>query len=277
MALEAVQAQAGHASIETTRIYLHLADDWLAEYARALAAIDAQTIGSTAVTALPTDRREGQCGRGLRADLHAAGLQVDHSWLWGGRAFLHRYGGGASAGTSAPLAERLGCNVKIHRFVIWLLATGRMTTTADYLLARRNRLRRGAGPPHPRLPRAVRRRHRTWELGFVIRVHHPAVEGAWHGSAPCTGCRPTSSPTGDLDAEPGPSSMPLPTGSAESVCKELRSGMFGLEATLFHARHHRSAAPQAVQRPVLAAGRPVGHDSLRRWPRPCTATSSRSP
>lgn len=36
MALEAVQAQAGHRSIETTRLYLHLADDWLAnEYHRA--------------------------------------------------------------------------------------------------------------------------------------------------------------------------------------------------------------------------------------------------
>jgi integrase/recombinase XerD len=47
MALEALQAQAGHASIETTRLYLHLANDWIAEeYARALAAIDAQTIGA---------------------------------------------------------------------------------------------------------------------------------------------------------------------------------------------------------------------------------------
>jgi integrase/recombinase XerD len=45
MALEAVQAQAGHASIETTRIYLHLADDWLAgEYRRASEAIDAQAL-----------------------------------------------------------------------------------------------------------------------------------------------------------------------------------------------------------------------------------------
>jgi integrase/recombinase XerD len=45
MALEAVQAQAGHASIETTRIYLHLADDWLAgEYRRASEAIDAQVL-----------------------------------------------------------------------------------------------------------------------------------------------------------------------------------------------------------------------------------------
>jgi len=45
MALEAVQAQAGHASIETTRIYLHLADDWLAdEYRRASESIDAQSL-----------------------------------------------------------------------------------------------------------------------------------------------------------------------------------------------------------------------------------------
>jgi integrase/recombinase XerD len=42
MALEAVQAQAGHRSIETTRIYLHLSNAWLAhEYHRAAAAIDA--------------------------------------------------------------------------------------------------------------------------------------------------------------------------------------------------------------------------------------------
>jgi len=44
MALEAVQAQAGHRSIESTRVYLHLSAGWLAsEYANALAAIDAQT------------------------------------------------------------------------------------------------------------------------------------------------------------------------------------------------------------------------------------------
>jgi site-specific recombinase XerD len=40
MALEAVQAQAGHRSIESTRIYLHLADKWLAgEYHRAIDAL----------------------------------------------------------------------------------------------------------------------------------------------------------------------------------------------------------------------------------------------
>jgi integrase/recombinase XerD len=42
MALEAVQAQAGHRSIESTRIYLHLANGWLeAEYRHAITAIDA--------------------------------------------------------------------------------------------------------------------------------------------------------------------------------------------------------------------------------------------
>jgi integrase len=44
MALEAVQAQAGHATIESTRVYLHLANDWLAgQYLRAAELIDADT------------------------------------------------------------------------------------------------------------------------------------------------------------------------------------------------------------------------------------------
>ena len=41
MSLEAIQAQAGHASIETTRIYLQLSNDWLAgEYLQAMAILD---------------------------------------------------------------------------------------------------------------------------------------------------------------------------------------------------------------------------------------------
>jgi integrase len=46
MSIEALQAQAGHASIETTRVYLHLTDDWLAaEYRKAAEAIVAQNLG----------------------------------------------------------------------------------------------------------------------------------------------------------------------------------------------------------------------------------------
>ena len=42
MELEALQVMAGHRSIETTRLYIHLANEWLAEeYERACAVIDA--------------------------------------------------------------------------------------------------------------------------------------------------------------------------------------------------------------------------------------------
>ncbi len=49
MAIEAIQTLAGHRSIESTRIYLHLGDDWLAdEYRRAAAAIETSvTTGAT--------------------------------------------------------------------------------------------------------------------------------------------------------------------------------------------------------------------------------------
>jgi integrase/recombinase XerD len=54
MALEAVQARAGHRSIESTRIYLHLTNDWLAgQYQRAAALTGA---GQKDVTAMITAR-----------------------------------------------------------------------------------------------------------------------------------------------------------------------------------------------------------------------------
>jgi len=49
MALEAIQAQAGHRSIETTRIYLHLSNEWLAdEYQRAISLIDTEMLKAVA-------------------------------------------------------------------------------------------------------------------------------------------------------------------------------------------------------------------------------------
>lgn len=49
MALEAIQAQAGHRSIETTRIYLHLSNEWLAdEYARAISLLDTEVLEAVA-------------------------------------------------------------------------------------------------------------------------------------------------------------------------------------------------------------------------------------
>jgi len=48
MELEALQAQAGHRSIETTRLYVHLANEWLAaEYHQAMTVIDADLFLAT--------------------------------------------------------------------------------------------------------------------------------------------------------------------------------------------------------------------------------------
>jgi integrase/recombinase XerD len=52
MALEAVQGQAAHRSIESTRVYLHLTNDWLAgQCRRAAALIDADQKEVTAMIA----------------------------------------------------------------------------------------------------------------------------------------------------------------------------------------------------------------------------------
>jgi integrase len=50
MALEAIQAQAGHRSIESTRLYVHLSNEWLAgEYLRAATLIDGTVVDAAVV------------------------------------------------------------------------------------------------------------------------------------------------------------------------------------------------------------------------------------
>ena len=54
MAIEAVQAQAGHRWIASTRIYLHLSIDWLAEeYRRAMEALQGTAGGGPMRAQLP--------------------------------------------------------------------------------------------------------------------------------------------------------------------------------------------------------------------------------
>jgi hypothetical protein len=51
-----VQAEAGHRLIESTRVYLHLTNDWLAgDYRRAAALIDADT------AAISVNARSARC------------------------------------------------------------------------------------------------------------------------------------------------------------------------------------------------------------------------
>jgi len=83
MALEAVQAQAGHRSIESTRIYLHLTNDWLAgQYRRAAALMCGRTRqisrvphGWRAAVALPSlSDRQTDCQWVIQALLGEDGI-----------------------------------------------------------------------------------------------------------------------------------------------------------------------------------------------------------
>ena len=81
MALEAIQAQAGHRSIESTRIYLHLANDWLAgEYRRAVEAIDAQAVAGAVMAApLPLAADDAAVVEDYLAAMRAAGRKTGRS------------------------------------------------------------------------------------------------------------------------------------------------------------------------------------------------------
>ena len=77
MALEAVQAQAGQRSIESTRVYLHLTKDWLAEeYHRAAMLIERTRPRGR------DDRRAG--GDGLMASPASADLPASGRRSWAG-------------------------------------------------------------------------------------------------------------------------------------------------------------------------------------------------
>jgi hypothetical protein len=71
MALEAVQAQAGHRSIETTRLYLHLANDWLRW--RASPGDPGDRHGGSAMKTLPTTSSSKQTDVALIAGYAALG------------------------------------------------------------------------------------------------------------------------------------------------------------------------------------------------------------
>ncbi|MGH3238126.1 MAG: hypothetical protein ACRDOH_33680, partial [Streptosporangiaceae bacterium] len=68
------------------------------------------------------------------AALHDAGLRGDHADIWGARAFFIRFGDIATWETMS-LDAQLGVNVKISRFVGWLIGTQQLVPSPDYVVA----------------------------------------------------------------------------------------------------------------------------------------------
>jgi integrase len=82
------------------------------------------------------------------ADLAVAGLQAWASTLGGARAFCARYEDPKQF-SSAPIAEQLLLTAPLRSFAAWLILTGRMSVSPEYLARARLRLGTAARHYHP--------------------------------------------------------------------------------------------------------------------------------
>jgi hypothetical protein len=141
MALEAIQAQAGHRSIESTRIYLHLANDWLAgEYRRAVEAIDAQAAqGAVMPAPLVLEDDDAIVVERYLTAMHAADRRTGASTTQAARTCqsrIRRAGGWHQLTRTAQVdAVR-----KARSFTSWLMVTGQIGVDAEQLCDTRLRL-----------------------------------------------------------------------------------------------------------------------------------------
>jgi integrase len=204
------------------------------------------------------------------ADLVRAGWPVDTAWRWGCRAFCAHFGE-PEAWYAFSLAEQLGLNRKIQRFVHWLFATQRLRASADYLVARR----RQWGPLFERLSPVIYASFASAaaEIGFSPTAIHSqwtglAVVSAFAGVA-LLDVRHTH-----IDAARAE--------LAEAARRQHRSGslrywcaaLFGLEATLFHMgvtdelprrQTPTKAAERAATWAALAIGAPTLVATVQRY------------
>ena len=143
-----------------------------------------------------------------RAYMRAAGLCADKSDTWGGRAFFAKFAN-TEGWHALSLGEQLSVNVKIGRFVVWMIATQRLVPTPEYVVAHR-----------PLLGRVVRRAEADFYLLFQATAHALGFDAAvvsqqWASLAQVaavTGKRPQEISQAELDrarplcARPGASS-----------------------------------------------------------------------
>jgi site-specific recombinase XerD len=181
------------------------------------------------VTALVLSAEQQALVDRYAADLHAARLGGVRELLWGARAFCARIGA-PEAWNRLPLARQLACNVKLHRFVAWLAATRRLRLSADYLVARR-----------PRLGEIVARHDPAFHAQFqataaALGFGRASVACQWAALAQlCAlhGLAPGELTHAQLDA--GRAALVAAARRRGRGGKDLRTAIFGLESTLFHA------------------------------------------
>lgn len=164
-------------------------------------------------------------------ELELAGTKVDHPWAWGGRAFCARFGDG-EGWLALDVGEQLALNVKIRRFVTWLIATRRLRPSAAYLLGRRVHLADIVARHHPDF--FARFRASAAGIGFGP----AAIDRQWRALVhvcALEGVAPDGLTHAGLDRARAELDRARAASGAPGRGRDLRSGLFGLEATLFHA------------------------------------------
>ncbi|AKE91480.1 tyrosine-type recombinase/integrase [Rhodococcus aetherivorans] len=166
-----------------------------------------------------------------RADLLAAGMFAEHPVTSPARSFLSRVG--ADGWSALTLAEQCATSLKDRRVVGWLMVTGRLTPTADYLVLGRPYL----GEVAARHNASFHRRFTATaaELGFDRR----ATVLQWSAVtkvATLAGVAQDRLSKADLDAgrEQMIAAIRRHRPDAHGV-RALTTALFGAEATLFHA------------------------------------------
>ncbi len=164
MALEAVQAQAGHASIESTRIYLHLADDWLAaQYRKAAEVIDAQVFAGQP-PGPPSHRELAVSGRRSGAPTGWARCRAGPTWsprVPQIAATMRRY------------LTQIGCVLRPGSVGGADLALRSLRRLPGRDRARGDQHRTGHPPPHRGLQALARRPSRAEQAPADHRDHRP--------------------------------------------------------------------------------------------------------
>ncbi|MGH2499899.1 MAG: tyrosine-type recombinase/integrase, partial [Candidatus Limnocylindria bacterium] len=196
------------------------------------------------------------------------GQRRDHVELWGARSFFARFGS-IDGWRQAPLERKMAVNVKVHRFIVWLMATQQVEVPADYLVARR-----------PQPGRIVARQHAEFFATFrstatALGFKPDLVDKQW--AALCQACAihacgPAELTQARLDAA---RRALIAAGSALGhPMRTTASALFHLEATLFHAkvtdqlprrRQPDQASARAAEWSAIARSAPALRDTAQRY------------
>jgi site-specific recombinase XerD len=203
------------------------------------------------------------------ATLADAGLEVNYTWRWGARAFCARFGDG-TGWHALSLKQQLALNPKILRFVAWAIATHRLRPTAVYLVARRAHQGDLLARLHPLT-------HATFmataaEIGYSTH----AAELQWSALGlvcALAGLDPPAIRQHHIDAARA-ALVEAARARGRGTLRSLRTGLYGAEATLFHAgvsdqlpRRHcpTKAAERAATWAHLAAQAPTLVSTIQRY------------